>query len=84
MRDLTREYGPGKPFKDEELFSTIARLTGPEVGEFLRRHLEEPSVLPVGEWLQKAGLAIDPNGKVIGIAKPRTEQRRLRKWWVGR
>lgn len=84
VRDLQREYGPGKPFKDEELFGTIARLTGPDVGEFLRRHLEEPSVLPVGEWLQKAGLAIDPNGKVIGIAKPRTEQRRLRKWWIGR
>jgi len=84
VRDLTREYGPGKPFKDEELIGTIARLTGPDVGEFLRRHLEEPSVLPVGEWLQKAGLAIDPNRKVIGIVKPRTEQRRLRKWWVGR
>lgn len=84
VRDLQREYGPGKPFKDEELFGTIARLTGPDVGEFLHRFLDEPAVLPVEELLSKAGLEVDTEGRAFVAAKCSAQQRRLRKWWVGR
>ncbi|MBX2979578.1 MAG: hypothetical protein KF905_09810 [Flavobacteriales bacterium] len=84
VRDLQREYGPQKPFKDDELFATIERLTGPDIGAFLQRHLNEPSVLPMEEWLSKAGFSLGADGKLIAITSPSKEQHRLRSWWIGR
>lgn len=84
IRDLQREYGPQKPFKDDELFATIERLTGPDIGAFLQRHLNEPSVLPMDEWLSKAGFSLGADGKLIAITSPSKEQHRLRSWWIGR
>ncbi|MBX2971491.1 MAG: hypothetical protein KF797_00160 [Flavobacteriales bacterium] len=84
VQDLQREYGPGRPFKDEELFATIERLAGPDIGAFLQRHLNEPSVLPVEEWLGKAGITMDKNSVPLAEAKPTKEQKRLRTWWLGR
>ena len=84
VRDLQREYGVGRPFKDEELFATIERLTGPDIGALLQRHLNEASTLPMKEWLEKVGIELDANGKAVVIPKPAKEQRRMRVWWIGR
>lgn len=83
VQDLQRAYGPGKPFKDEELFATIARLAGPDVGAFLQRHLTEPNKLPLGEWLLKAGVVLDAEDVPGLVPKPTKEQQRLRTWWLG-
>ncbi|MBP8822667.1 MAG: hypothetical protein KBH07_03380 [Flavobacteriales bacterium] len=82
--DLQRIYGPGKPFKDEELFATIERLTGPDIGTFLQRYLNEAGMLPLEEWLGKAGIALDGEGTPTILARPTREQDRLRTWWLGR
>lgn len=84
VQDLQREYGPGKPFKDEELFAIIERITGPDIGSFLQRYLGEPAALPVDEWLLKAGIERGTNGKLVALPKPTREQRRLREAWLGR
>lgn len=84
VQDLQRAYGPGKPFKDEELFETIARLTGPDVGELLKRHLSEPNTLPIADWLGKAGIALDEKGSPSVLPKATKQQIRLRTWWLGR
>ncbi|MCB0765315.1 MAG: hypothetical protein KDB84_11450, partial [Flavobacteriales bacterium] len=84
VQDLQREYGPGKPFKDEELFATIERLTGPDVGAFLSRYLNEAGALPLGSWLAKAGISVNDQGELIPMQKPTKEQRQLRTWWLGR
>ena len=84
VRDLQREYGVGRPFKDEELFATIGRLTGPDIGAFLQRHLNEPGALPLQDWLAKVGIVLDANGKAVVLPKPTKVQRRLRAWWIGR
>ncbi|MCB9165533.1 MAG: hypothetical protein H6590_05935 [Flavobacteriales bacterium] len=84
VQDLQREYGPGKPFKDEELFAAIERLTGPDVGAFLQRYLNEAGALPLGTWLAKAGIALNDQGEPIPMPRPTKEQRRLRLWWLGR
>ena len=84
VRDLQREYGVGRPFKDEELFATIERLTGPDIGALLQRHLNEASTLPMQEWLEKVGIELDANGKAVVIPKPAKEQCRMRVWWIGR
>jgi predicted metalloprotease with PDZ domain len=39
MKKLSKEYGPIKPFNDEELFAKIVSLTYPEVGEFLNTYV---------------------------------------------
>ena len=84
VRDLQREYGVGRPFKDEALFTGVERLTGPDIGAFFQRHLNEPSALPVQDWLGKVGIALDANGKAVVLPKPTKAQRRLRAWWIGR
>jgi predicted metalloprotease with PDZ domain len=84
IQDLQKQYGPGTPFKDEELFSTIARLTGPEIGDFLQRHLNEPGALPLDEWLGRAGIASDDKGRLRIIPEATRRQERLRSWWLGR
>ncbi len=84
VRDLQQEYGVGKPFKDEELFATIERLTGPDIGALLQRHLDEPSTLPLAEWLAKAGMEMDEKGQFNVSPKPTKKQRQLRKAWLGR
>ncbi len=84
VQDLQRTYGPGEPFKDEELFATIARHTGPDIGSFLQRHLNEPSELPVADWLSRAGIAFDDKGSLRIIPEATRQQVRLRSWWLGR
>jgi predicted metalloprotease with PDZ domain len=84
IQDLQREYGPGTPFKDEELFATIERLTGPDIGALLQRHLSEPSELPLDEWLDKAGIVMNEMGQLSTMGSPTKDQRRLRSWWLGR
>lgn len=84
VRDLQGEYGVGRPFKDEELFATIERLTGPDIGAFLQLYLNEPSTLPMQDWLGKVGIALDANGEAVVLPKPTKEQGRLRTWWIGR
>lgn len=84
IQDLQKQYGPGTPFKDEELFSTIARLTGPEIGALLQRHLNEPGALPLDEWMGRAGIASDDKGSLRVIPEATRRQERLRSWWLGR
>lgn len=84
VQDLQREYGPGKPFKDDELFATIERLTGPDIGAFLQRYLDAPALLPVEEWLGKVGVGTGPAGALRPSARPTRQQRDLRRSWIGR
>lgn len=55
--ELSRKYGKSRPFDDNELFGTIERMTYPEIGEFLRKHVGGSSPLPLGEVLSLAGVS---------------------------
>lgn len=56
MRDLSKEYGKTKSFKDAELFDKIESLTYPSVGEFLRTYVSDNNRLPFSEILAYAGI----------------------------
>lgn len=85
VRDLQAEYGPGRPFKDEELFVTIERLTGPDIGSFLQRYLNGPGALPLSDWAHRTGLLFDERtGQLSLDPKATRKQQLLRKWWLGR
>ena len=84
VRDLQRTYGVGRPFKDEELFDMIAALTGPDIGDFLRQHLDHSGALPLERWFAEVGMTYDPGtGQVATTPKPGRSAVQLRKWWIG-
>ncbi|MEM6736332.1 MAG: peptidase M61 [Bacteroidota bacterium] len=57
LRVLSKEYGPMKAFKDEELFDEIESITTPEVGAFFRNHVGGTKPLPYSEVLGWAGIS---------------------------
>lgn len=84
VNELRQQFGPERPFRDEELFAVIERITWPAIGEMLREHLDRPGPLPLEEWFAKAGLEFDREKMVVGpIADPDPEQLQLRRWWIG-
>lgn len=57
MQDLSHEYGIDKPFKDDALFSEMARLSGyPEIELFLQSHVGGTEPLPFAELLENVGV----------------------------
>lgn len=56
MKKLSKEYGPNKPFNDNELFAKITDLTYPEVGEFLKTYVEGNTPIPYEVFFAKMGV----------------------------
>lgn len=67
MQKLTNEFGPKKPFNDEELFGRITELTYPEVGEFLTTHVSGSTPIPYDVYFAKMGIA---KGKIKKATNP--------------
>lgn len=57
MQDLTRIYGPARPFNDDELFAKITEITYPEVGEFLNKYVAGTTPINYDEYFAKMGVA---------------------------
>jgi predicted metalloprotease with PDZ domain len=57
MQKLAIEYGPTKPFKDEELFAKITAFTYPEVGQFLETHVKGTTPINYNDYFAKVGVA---------------------------
>ncbi|MES2864509.1 MAG: peptidase M61, partial [Bacteroidota bacterium] len=56
MQDLSNEFGSNKPFKDEELFATITRITYPQIGEFLNKYVAGETPIPYDDYFAKMGV----------------------------
>jgi predicted metalloprotease with PDZ domain len=56
MKKLSKEYGPTKPFNDEDLFAKITALTYPEVGAFLNTYVAGPTPIPYEVYFGKMGV----------------------------
>ena len=56
MKDLAKKYGKSRSFSDEELFNDIEKLTYPEIGVFLRKHVGGKEPLPMKDVFDKVGL----------------------------
>ncbi|WP_424964148.1 peptidase M61 [Ekhidna sp.] len=67
LRELSKQYGPMKAFKDEELFDEIEKITTPEVGEFLRTYVGGGEKLPYSEILGWAGIRYSPESNEMVI-----------------
>lgn len=53
---LMQHYGQAKPFKDEDLFSVIGRVSTPEAQSYCERYINGDARLPVKEILARIGL----------------------------
>ena len=60
LRELAKQYGPMKAFKDEELFDEIEKITNAEVGSFLKKYVGGNERLPYTEILALAGFNYSP------------------------
>lgn len=68
MKDLSARYGKDKPFKDSELFDTIAEITYPEIRTFFANYVEGNKPLPLKEYLALAGVEYDKQKKTKDIS----------------
>ena len=56
MKDLSAKYGIDKPFEDDDLINEITEMTYPEIGEFLRTHVEGTTPIDYAALFSKVGL----------------------------
>ena len=59
MGELASKYNEDTPFNDPELIGEITDMTFPEIGQFLKRHVEGNEPIPYEDFLEKAGLRIE-------------------------
>lgn len=57
--DLSKKFGKNKPFKDDQLFKEIGRLTYPEIEAFLNIYVAGSKPLPLKEILGAAGVLLE-------------------------
>jgi predicted metalloprotease with PDZ domain len=62
MADLAKNYGKDKPFKDDELFEIITKLTYPEIRTFFKRYVEGSEPLPLEECFAAVGITYKAKG----------------------
>ena len=56
MRDLSKEYGKDQPFKDDELFDKIGKLTNKKVKKFLIQYVDGSEALPLISIFKSVGI----------------------------
>ncbi|WP_162558758.1 peptidase M61 [Robertkochia solimangrovi] len=66
MGELSRMYGPEKPFQDEEIISVFTDLSFPEVGVFLNRYVEQGGKIDYDYYLSKMGVT----PAVVSVKQP--------------
>lgn len=55
MQELAKQFGPNKPFKDDELFSKINELTQNKSKQFIEQYIQGNDSLPLKSYLNKIG-----------------------------
>lgn len=83
LKGLAARYGRYKAFKDKELFGVIAEMTYPEIGEFLKTHVDGTKPLPFHEAFNKVGMEYDAgDNKIYPKPEASEEELALRKAWL--
>ncbi|MXV14386.1 M61 family metallopeptidase [Hufsiella ginkgonis] len=65
IMQLTRKYGPNKPFKDAQLFDDIIQLSHPAVKDFIASYITGAEPLPFPSFFNKIGYEFQPEKKVV-------------------
>ena len=65
MQALAKKYGVDSPFTDNQLFDEIVAMTYPEVGDFIKTHVQGETPIPYKSFLEKAGVTISNSDKKL-------------------
>lgn len=68
MGELSKIYGPNKPFDDDELISVVTKATYPEVGDFLQKHVVKGEEIDYDQFLKYAGVSVGASKIPVQIA----------------
>ena len=68
LTDLSKTYGKDKSFDDDSLFIQIAKISYPEIGEFLERYVNGNLALPLKETLALVGIDYVPKISTTGYS----------------
>ncbi len=60
MRTLSKDYGKEQPFKDDELFKKIGKISGRKVKKFLYKYVDGPQKLPLEKIFKIVGINYYP------------------------
>ena len=62
LQALSKEFGPSKSFKDNQLFDKIIQITHlPALDEFFQNYVAGAKALPIQTWLNQIGYVWDEN-----------------------
>jgi len=56
MGELSKKYGPSKPFDDDKIIGEITQMTNPEVGKFLQDHVIKGIPIDYTNYLKRVGV----------------------------
>jgi predicted metalloprotease with PDZ domain len=74
INHLAKEYGPNKPFSEENFFDDFTDETFPEINDFFKDYIEGTNKLPVKEYFNKLGIdyfeqnGVDSSEAIMGIS----------------
>lgn len=55
IKELSQQFGPQRPFPENGFFDLLEKMTYPEIGGFVNRYIKGTELLPVKDYLLKAG-----------------------------
>ncbi len=73
INHLSKEYGPNRPFSEEDFFDDFANETFPEIKEFFEDYVEGTNKLPVKKYFNKIGInyyeekGVDSSEVLLGL-----------------
>jgi predicted metalloprotease with PDZ domain len=56
LLDLSKKYGPYKPFSEQNFFNEFVSITHPEMRELIDKYILNAEPLPIAEYFAKLGI----------------------------
>ncbi len=70
IRKLSENYGPDKPFKDDELFDEITRLVGDDIRPFINDYIIGKKPVPYTQFFEKVGYTYADSAEILSYTFP--------------
>jgi predicted metalloprotease with PDZ domain len=62
--DLTKKYGAGRPFKDDEFLSEFVKASHPDVQQFIDNYIDGEQPLPFAAYFARLGYEYAPKKRI--------------------
>ncbi|HKH91515.1 MAG TPA: hypothetical protein VKA54_06915 [Gemmatimonadaceae bacterium] len=85
--DLSRDYGPTRPFPEDSLIDIVVSRTHAEIRDFFTRWVEGAERLPLREYYGKLAISVEENERgiptrFVPAVDATPEQMKLREAWL--